>query len=112
MSVHQGESVVAILALETTRLTLGGHGFGGRYPSLGLVERPRIGGQDVVDETLGLCALAERFREGEEKRDHRNQQGDLLVRARRMGACCLRNARQTGRGSGTGHAEPTLSFGK
>jgi hypothetical protein len=48
---------------------------------LRLEEGPEVRGLDVVRERRGLRVLAERFREGEHQRQHRDQQCDALVAA-------------------------------
>src|SRR4030088_2578099 len=56
----------------------------GAADALGLEEGPEVGGLDVLAEGLGLGALAQRLREREKQRDHRDQQSDLLVGAGSM----------------------------
>ena len=51
----------------------------GLADGLGLEERPEVRRLDVVADRRGLRALAERLREREAQRDHRDQQRDLLV---------------------------------
>src|SRR5580698_9737093 len=56
----------------------------GAANALGLEERPQVGSFDILGDSFSLRAFAERFRQREKQRDHRDQQCDFPVFAGRM----------------------------